>query len=61
MSALAKFEAFCKSDAANRTELEVVDWHSLSIGFFIAHGLSVDTAIELANEARYTHQYWTSP
>ena len=37
---------------------EEEDWHSLSIGFFIAKGASPKEARKLALEARYRHEYW---
>lgn len=37
---------------------EELDWHALSIGFFLARGLPTEEAYDLARIARYTYQYW---
>lgn len=34
------------------------DWSSLSLGYFLAKGLSIEEAQNLACEVRYTHHYW---
>jgi hypothetical protein len=39
-------------------EILEIDWYSLSIGWFLAKGASVQDAADLAREARYKHQYW---
>ena len=39
-------------------ELEDFEWYDMSVGFFLAKGASVEMAIDLACEARYTHHYW---
>jgi hypothetical protein len=35
-----------------------LEWYSLSIGFFLAMGLSVDQAYDYAIAARYDYKYW---
>lgn len=42
-----------KIDAA-----ESQDWFSLSLGYFLAKGLSVDEAHELSSYVRYDQKYW---
>jgi hypothetical protein len=37
---------------------EELDWFSLSYGFFIARGASIDDAHTLSRHARYDLQYW---
>lgn len=33
-------------------------WYDLSIGWFLAKGMTINQATDLALEARYTRQYW---
>lgn len=39
---------------------EELDWFSMSIGYFIAKGLSVQDAFNLASEVRYVDEYFTN-
>ena len=34
------------------------EWYELSIGFFLACGLSRDSAVNMAAYARYDQHYW---
>lgn len=34
------------------------DWYDLSIGYFLAKGLDIDAAVDLALIARYDEHYW---
>ena len=36
-----------------------IDWKDMSIGFFLACGLSVEQAKSLATDVRYNKQYWS--
>lgn len=54
---LEKFKKICELSDRLDPDNEL-DWYSLSIGFFIAHRLSMKYAHELAIEAKYKHQYW---
>lgn len=35
------------------------DWYSMSLGFFVACGLSIEEATRCADEVRYVHEYWS--
>jgi hypothetical protein len=56
--ATEKFKAFCHSSAAKDPELDELDWYDMSVGFFLALGLSVEDAYDVATKCRYTHKYW---
>lgn len=56
--AISAFKNFCLSSQSEDEELEEVEWYDMSIGYFLALGLDVETSIEAAIECRYTHQYW---
>lgn len=57
---LNKFKEWCTSHIPRGSQEIFIeeDWHSLSIGFFVALGANEDQAYNLAREARYTHEYW---
>ena len=58
--ALDKFKALMQNQ--NKTwEIdpeEGLDWFSVSVGYFLALGLSPSDAIDLAIHARYDKHYW---
>lgn len=62
--ALDDFKALCLADAAQSDpELKIdpgeeLDWFAMSLGFFLARGLSLDAAHAAALHARYEFHYW---
>lgn len=54
------FKNFCQSEKAKDPELDELDWYDMSIGFFLALGLSVEDAYAVATECMYTRQYWNT-
>jgi len=36
-----------------------IDWRDLSMGFFLACGLTIEQANVLASDVRYNEHYWT--
>ena len=34
------------------------DWYALSLGYFLAKGLSIEESRFTASKVRYTHHYW---
>jgi hypothetical protein len=57
--ALDKFRRFCQSDNG-LSHFDELDWYALSIGFFIACGITdADELSKLALHARYRENYWT--
>lgn len=48
----------CYLNHSNHSQDDVIDWFSLSIGFFLAKGLNIKKAYELSLDARYKHEYW---
>lgn len=57
VAAVEKFKAFCLSSTLDDKSDEL-DWYALSIGFFLALGLTEDEAFELALHVRYDKGYW---
>lgn len=55
---LQKFKVQVCDRAAEVDPSDEYDWFALSLGFFIALGLTLDDANALAIEARYDHHYW---
>ena len=53
-----KFRMFCVSEGAKEIVLEDCDWCDLSIGYFLALGMSIDEANDLALDVRYKEHYW---
>ena len=51
------FKKFCEDNSKNEY-LDEIHWYDLSIGFFMARGLSVSDSVILALFCRYTAQYW---
>ncbi len=51
------FKRFCLQYGEDE-RFEDLNWYDMSVGFFMALGLTPDEARELANECRYTNQYW---
>lgn len=37
-----------------------LNWFELSIGWFLAKGVDIDRAWDMAREVRYTYGYWLS-
>ena len=64
LAVLAEFEAVCRQDAAQTDPdlkidaAEELDWRGLSMGFFLAKGLTVEASSRLSSHARYELQYW---
>jgi hypothetical protein len=64
LAAMDKFRTFCLDRCRLATDGEAEglladeDWKSLSIGFFVALGLTVEVAFDLSLHARYCRQYW---
>lgn len=67
-AAYSKFREFVIADvvpvSAENTDGSAIDphgeydWYSLSLGFFLAQGLSIENSAELATRARYKDEYW---
>lgn len=55
---LFRDEICARSNEVDPPEDDGLDWYSMSIGFFLAKGATVDQAYDLASKARYTYQYW---
>lgn len=56
-------EAFRKEVCEKWQEVDLdsrLDWYDLSIGFFLAKGLNIKEAHELASEVRYKYEYWAN-
>lgn len=56
VAAVEKFKALCVSGNVDRNE--ELDWYDMSIGFFLALGLTETEANEMAIYARYDEGYW---
>jgi len=57
-SALERFRVEVCARAAEIDHGDEFEWYDLSIGFFIACGLSIDSAAQMALHARYDLHYW---
>lgn len=55
---LNSFRQDCCEHSAEIDPSDEQDWFSLSIGYFIAKGMPIMRAYELALHARYDHEYW---
>jgi len=47
---LDRWDAFYTSSLSRHEAMETADWESMAVGFFIALGADVETAIELAEQ-----------
>jgi hypothetical protein len=47
---LDRWDAFYTSSLSRHEAMETADWGSMAVGFFIALGADVETAIELAEQ-----------
>lgn len=65
---LGEFQKFCRDSkkltAEQRAYLgddpwDEIDFHDLSLGFFVAKGVDLIDAYDLARICRYTFQYWS--
>lgn len=51
------FKEFCL-ECIDDERLKEIDWYDMSLGFFIALGLPIEQAEELACHVRYDENYW---
>lgn len=54
---LEGFKEFCEENT-DETLLEEIQWYDMSLGWFLARGADIETAIDLAVAARYDYGYW---
>lgn len=63
--AFKRFRQFCiesdslPKDSEDKETLDDTDWKDMSLGFFIAMGVSIEDAYRLSTIVRYDYGYWT--
>ena len=55
---IQEFRKFCESSRAKHELLNELNWYDMSIGWFLAKGISVSRAFKLARTVRYDSEYW---
>lgn len=56
--AVEAFKEFCTDYNQDFSFLDDLDWYDLSIGFFIAHKVSLERVQDVAGYVRYDLNYW---
>ena len=65
--AFKRFRQFCiesdslPKDSEDKETLDDTNWKDMSLGFFIAMGVSIEDAYRLSTIVRYDYGYWTWP